>query len=388
MNDEQRIKLEANVAEWLKDHVYTELTNANGVELWRCQKPGSHNLAFDICVTRYGTAVFGDIGHLTFDIDASYGLGYLANTGYHNLHGKLSASCKEEWIDLDAILDTVRGCIYDALDEEEVEYPGGMDIKSLIGWLEVKDAEGEGADLPFGEWASLLERVGRFDEGTSRDIVPAFDLLSESEELLRTSDLWESTFAKPSDHIWRRLVYVQHAAGAIMAQKAAKEAEQATEYCYAMGPADDRWCDDGLAAFVSDRELPMGAVIQRAVVSRRSASSFLPDASEVIEHMANAAHDDNSEFSDNFPDASKEQEAELERLMKPIKAWADRTCDVNFYTVVNDSIESYVVTSEDVVAGEAYRQVLEAQAVPQKAEAPEGYEVVEATADGQPLAGR
>ncbi|RUT30859.1 hypothetical protein WG29040_23255 [Pseudomonas sp. PAMC 29040] len=359
MNDEQRTKLETNVAEWLKDHVYTELTNANGVELWRCQKPGSHNLAFDICVTRYGTAVFGDIGHLTFDIDASYGIHYLANTGLHNLHGKLAASCKEEWIDLDAILDTLRDCIYEVLDDEEVVYPEGLSVQSLIGWLEAKDEEELGPDLPFSQWVELLASVGGFDDRSGRDIVPAFDLLAESEELLRTSDLWESTISKPSDHVWRKLVYVQHAAGAIMAQKAAKEAAQAPEYCYAMGPKDDLWSDDGLAAFVSDRELPMGTVIQRAVVSRRSASSFLPDASEVIEHMGNAADDDNSEFADGFPNETKEQEVELERLLKPLKSWADRTFDVNFYTVAGDSTESYVVTTEDVAAGEAYRKTLE-----------------------------
>lgn len=362
MNDEQCAKLEANVADWLKDHVYTELTNANGVEVWRCQKPGSHNLAFDICVTRYGTAVFGDIGHLTFDIDASYGLRYLANTGFHNLHGKLAASCKEEWIDVDAILETVSDCIYTVLDDEEVEYPGGMDIKSLIGWLDAMAKQREESDLPFDEWSDLLERVGCFDTGTGRDIVPAFDLLAESEELLRTSDLWESTFAKPSDHVWRKIFYVQHAATAIMAQKAAAEdAALAPEYCYSMGPADERWSDDGLAAFVSDHELTMGAVIRRGVISRRSASSFLPDANDVIEHMGNAAEDDNSEFADGFPNETKEQEAELERLLVPLKAWADRTFDVSFYSVLSDSIESYVLTAEDVVAGEAYRKTLEAE---------------------------
>ena len=362
MNEEQRIKLEANVADWLKDHVYTELTKANGVEVWRCQKPGSHNLAFDICVTRYGTAVFGDIGHLTFDIDASYGIHYLANTGYSNLHGKLAKACKEEWIDLDAILDTVRDCICTVLDDEEIEYPGGMDIKSLIGWLEATAKDREESDLPFSEWADLLDSVGRFDTETNRDVVPAFDLLAESEELLRTGDLWETTFTKPTDHVWRKIFYVQHAASAITAQKAAAEAAaQATEYCYAMGPADERWSSDSLASYVSDHELTVGAVIQRAVVSRSSASSFLPDADDVLEHMANAANDENSEFADHFPDATKEQEAELERLLKPLQSWADRTFDVNFYNVESKSIESYVVTAEDVAAGEAYRKILETE---------------------------
>lgn len=350
MNDEQRTKLETNVAEWLKDHVYTELTNANGVELWRCQKPGSHNLAFDICVTRYGTAVFGDIGHLTFDIDASYGIHYLANTGLHNLHGKLAASCKEEWIDLDAILDTVRDCIYEVLDDEEVVYPEGLTVQSLIGWLEAKDEEELGPDLPFSQWVELLASVGCFDDGSGRDIVPAFDLLAESEELLRTSDLWESTISKPSDHVWRKLVYVQHAAGAIMAQK---EKTAAPVYAYALTVQDEYWCDDSLAEFLSDRVIVEGAVIARAEAVYPDASRFLPDVGDVLEHMSNdASASDYSEFVDDFPSVTTEAKAELEPLLEPLKRWANKHCSVRFFRV--ESAEPYTVTSADVAAAKRY----------------------------------
>lgn len=364
MNDEQRTKLEANVADWLKDHVYTELvspTSENGTEVWRCKKPGSNNLAFDICVTRYGIAVFGDIGHLTFDVGDSYGIDFLRHDSIGYVHGKLAESCKQVWIDKDAILEIVRDCICEAMDDEGVEHPEGMSVETLTEWLKEQSSENV-VEPPVDEWLEVLERITEFDDNTDRDVVPAFDLLSENARLLRNGDLWERTITKPSDHVWRKLFYVRHAANAIMAQKAAvEEAAQATEYCYALGPADDRWSDDGLAAFVSDHELAMGAVIQRAVISRRSASSFLPGANDVIEHMGNAACDDNSEFADGFPNETEEQEAELERLLKPIQAWADRTFDVNFYTVVGNTIKSYVVTAEDVAAGEAYRKTLEAE---------------------------
>lgn len=363
MNDEQRGKLEANVSDWLKDHVYTELTNASGVEVWRCKKPGSNNLAFDICVTRYGMAVFGDIGHLTFDVGADYGINFLRNDSLGYLHSKLAASCKAVELDKDSILDSVREAIIEQIDENladelkpEWNAEGG-DLAQLKQWLGEMSREREDESLAYEELLDCIEHIERFDDG-ERDIVPAFDFLAESEKLLCTSDTWEWGITKTTMDVWRKLFYARHAANAIMAQKASKEAEQATKYCYAMGPADDSWSDDGLAAFVSDRELAMGAVIQRGVVSRRSASSFLPDANEVIEHMGNAAADDNSEFADNFPDTTKEQEAELERLMEPMKAWADRTCDVNFYTVLNKSIEAYTVTAEDVAAGEAYRKTL------------------------------
>lgn len=364
MNDEQRAKLEANVSDWLKDHTYTELvspTAANGTEVWRCKKPGSNNLAFDICVTRYGIAVFGDIGHLTFDVGDSYGIDFLRHDSIGYVHGKLAASCKEEWIDKDAILEIVRDCICEAMEDEGVEHPEGMSVEALIEWLKEQSSENV-VEPPVDEWLEVLDYITEFDDNTDRDIVPAFDLLAENARLLRNGDLWERKITKPSDHVWRKLFYVRHAANAIMAQKAAAEsAALATDYCYSMGPTDERWSDDGLAAFVSDHELAMDTVIRRGVISRRSASSFLPDASDVIEHMANAAHDDNSEFADNFPDTTKEQEAELERLLKPLQAWADRTCDVNFYNIAYDSIESYVVTAEDVIAGEAYRKTLEAE---------------------------
>lgn len=365
MNDEQRTKLETDVAEWLKDHVYTELTNANGVEVWRCKKPGSNNLAFDICVTRYGMAVFGDIGHLTFDVGDSYGINFLRHDSIGYVHGKLAASCKAVELDKDSILDSVREAILEQIDENladelkpEWNAEGG-DLAQLKQWLGEMSRKREDETLEYEELLDCIEHIERFDDG-ERDIVPAFDFLVESEKLLCTSDTWEWGITKTTMDVWRKLFYARHAANAIMAQKAAAEAAAlAIEYCYDMGSSDDQWSDDGLAVFVSDRELTMGAVVRRAVVSRSSASSFLPGANDVIEHMANSAHDENSEWADGFPDATKEQEAELERLMEPMKAWADRTCDVNFYTVLNKSIEAYTVTAEDVAAGEAYRKTLE-----------------------------
>lgn len=364
MNQAQSDKLAADTAEWLKDHAYTELTNANGVEVWRCQKPGSIHLAFDICITRFGISVMGDIGSLAFSVGASYGMKFLAGTDEDYIHGKLEASSKATDFDRASFIWHVEGAICDLLAGSRENAPD---------WMGDHPAnQGRGAEIEAwllananldGELSALvvaLREAWAFEADT--DPSKAHEWLADHEELLEVGDSWEWSLRKPTDSVWRRLYRVRHAARMIMAQKiAAQEAAQATEYCYAMGPADDRWSDDGLAAFVSDRELSMGAVIQRGVISRRSASSFLPDANEVIEHMGNAAADDNSEFADGFPNTTDEQEAELARLMKPLQVWADRTCPVNFYTVKADSIESYVVTSEDVVAGEAYRQSLEAE---------------------------
>jgi hypothetical protein len=363
MNEEQRIKLEADTAEWLKDHAYTELANSNGVEVWRCQKPGTIHLAFDISITRFGIAVMGDIGSLTFSVGASYGMKFLAGTDEDYIHGKLEASCKVTDFDRAAFIWHVEGAICDLLSLSRetapdwmADYPANQGRGAEIeAWL----LDNSAADHELSALVVALREARAFE--ADADPSKAHEWLVDHEELLEIGDSWEWGLRKPTDSVWRRLYRVRHAAQMIMAQKVAAEAAaQATEYCYALGPADERWSSDSLASYVSDHELTVGAVIKRAVISRSSASSFLPDADDVIEHMANAADDENSEFADGFPNETKEQKAELERLLKPLQAWADRTFDVSFYAVENDSIESYVVTAEDVAAGEAYRKTLDA----------------------------
>jgi hypothetical protein len=362
MSREEENKLLADSAEWLKDHAYTELANTKGVEVWRCQQPGTVHLAFDICITRFGISVMGDIGSLAFSVGASYGVKFLAGTDGDYIFGKLEASSKTTEFDLPGFIQRVEDVMCDWLSHSRESAPEWMEDysknqgrgKDIEAWL-LANAEGD------GELSALvvaLREAWAFEGDSSA----AHEWLVDHEELLEVSDTWEWDLRKPTDSVLRRLARVRHAARMIMAQKATAEAAaQATEYCYALGPADERWSSDSLASYVSDHELTVGAVIQRAVVSRSSASSFLPDADDVLEHMANAAHDENSEFADNFPDTTKEQEAELERLLKPLQAWADRTCDVNFYNVESKSIESYIVTAEDVAAGEAYRKTLEAE---------------------------
>lgn len=459
MNEQQSANLASNVADWLKGHQYTQLVKTSAIEAWRCKEPGSTNLAFDITITRFGMAAMGDIGNLTFGVGSSYGLEWIANTSLDNLHGKLEPNCKEVWIDKDAILESVRLCICEALEEDEVDYPESIStVAGLIDWLKGEDyAESE---YPLEEWLELLERIGRFDEGTDRDVVPALDLIAESETLLRTADTWEWSYTKPTDHVWRKLYYVRHAARQILAQQAAaeeadvpqvegvdprtpeeqlseivgqlerygyvkpevlpllwaatnlnddvwhervlatalgqidsalaplrlqqqqavnaaREANQyfptpgnlaglmvdsadacllqpapAIEYAYSKTEHSDNWSDDSLASYVSDYELTAGAVIYRGTSLKQDPSYFLPDVDDVINHMANQAHD-NSEYADNFPDLTEEQQAEIDSLLDPLRAWVDRNCEVRFYEV-ND-IEPYTITAEDVAAADAYR---------------------------------
>lgn len=116
---------------------------------------------------------------------------------------------------------------------------------------------------------------------------------------------------------------------------------------------------DGMRSQITDvaqadeRSMNKGAVIYRGEARKQKPSHYVPDADDIVSHMFERASDD-SEHADSFPDVTKEQEEQLEILLEPIRAWADRYCDVKFYEVVD--IQPYTVTAEDVAAAAAYRE--------------------------------
>lgn len=221
VNEQEQNQLAENAAKWLADHRYTQLVNTDGVEVWRCKKPNSINLAFDICVTRFGMSVFGDIDGLIWNVGASYGINFLRNQSIGYLHEKLEASCKEVEIDKPAIFETIIDCICDALEEDGHDGPDREDsVEEIMEWLkEQRDADDDVTGQPYDEWLDLMESVAAFDEGRDRDVVPAFDLLAESEGLLRRGDLWETSITMPTKSLMQRLEYVRYAANQIMAMK-------------------------------------------------------------------------------------------------------------------------------------------------------------------------
>jgi hypothetical protein len=221
MNQEQENKLAADTAEWLKDHAYTELANTNGVEVWRCQKPGTIHLAFDICITRFGIAVFGDIGSLAFSVGASYGMGFLAGTDGDYIYGKLEASSKATEFDRPGFIQRVEDAMCDWLSHSRESAPDWMEDysknqgrgKDIEAWL-LANSEGD------GELSALvvaLREAWAFEGDSSQ----AHEWLAEHEELLEVSDTWEWDLRKPTDSVLRRLARVRHAAQMIVAQKAA-----------------------------------------------------------------------------------------------------------------------------------------------------------------------
>lgn len=231
MDEKERNALTARIASDLANHQYTQLVNENGVEVWRCKEPGNIFYGFDICVTRFGMSVMGDIGALVFHVGASYGINFLRHQSDGYLYEKLDGDCKREVIHFDAIRDTVCGCIAGRIDEElpsdeMPEWISDMQDKGatleqaeqLMEWMQERE-DADDDRLPFAELIEIIEEVETFTDGRDSDVVLAYDFLQQHEQLIGGSDLWETTISRPCPSLMQRLYYVRHAANAIMAIK-------------------------------------------------------------------------------------------------------------------------------------------------------------------------
>lgn len=217
MSHEQYAK---NAAEWLKDHQYTCMTDANGVEVWRCQKPGSIHLAFDICITRFGMTMFGDADSLVFNVGSGYGLDFLARNPDGYMIEKLDERYRREReFDCERFEAIVFEAITERLERElpdDHAQPECTTLEELAEWIEEQEFENELGDL-----VDVAGEALSIDENPVR----VFDWLRDNEEALDISDTWEYRTDRPSSSLLRRLHYISHAARQILAIKADQEAQ-------------------------------------------------------------------------------------------------------------------------------------------------------------------
>ncbi len=212
------VQFAKNAADWLKDHQYACLADANGVEVWRCKKPDSIHLAFDICITRFGMTMFGDTGSLVFNADSSYGLPFLARNPDGYMIEKLDERYRSEReFDQDAFESIVFEAIIERLREDLPDGHDQPECTTLAGLAEWIEEQGFESDL--AELVDVAHEALFIDENEVR----VFDWLRENEEALGLSDTWELRTDKPSESLMRRLHYISHAARQILAIKAAQQ---------------------------------------------------------------------------------------------------------------------------------------------------------------------
>ena len=90
-----------------------------------------------------------------------------------------------------------------------------------------------------------------------------------------------------------------------------------------------------------------GGTVYRGIECKDDPATFLPDQDDLLEHMSERACDsDAGEWADNYPVPDAEAKAELERAMQPLKAWARKHCQPEFFTIKD--ITPHIVSAEDV----------------------------------------
>ncbi|WP_313453491.1 hypothetical protein [Stutzerimonas nitrititolerans] len=145
------------------------------------------------------------------------------------------------------------------------------------------------------------------------------------------------------------------------------ESTAAPEEVWSVNGDDGSWDYPSLAALLRDNYgspddgtsfgpflgngLKVGDTVQRAIVCKDDPAGFLQDADEVQEWMSERAYDsDASEWADNYPELDEEAEAALEKALEPLKAWARKHCQPDFFTVKD--ITPHTVTEADVRAAQ------------------------------------
>lgn len=237
-------KFEQRAAHDMAAFKYTKLSSGLA-EVWRCKNPKDTFFAFDICITRFGIAAFGDFGSLVFNVGSSYGIGFLAGDDVeYYIHSKLDESCKKKEFDQDyfdekrceavcnriASMNEAAGL--DDGDEGYIKVPdrGEEDAESYVGTLRAFCGE-QAENIAFGKpghetWWGMWEFL---DESAS-DSREAHELFSENEGLLLISDTWEYEFEKPCNNLIQRLYMLRHAAKHIMGIKFPEPGSALGEY--------------------------------------------------------------------------------------------------------------------------------------------------------------
>ncbi|MEJ6002747.1 hypothetical protein [Paucibacter soli] len=241
MSNQQHFATEA--ARKLSGFTYTNLSSSgagvDACELWRCQKPGTTNDAFDICVTHRGLAVFGDIDGLLFQ--AGFTMKHLAGDDVAYMHGKLEAQCKEKEFDPNAFQGLVLSFSETAIEDAGLIPPRHPEEQSFAA---LHAGEKRGRRISSSELFAWWRQHGLKTVDTSeaklsqmkvldgvRELLDQASSVSSVEEACGFLDVcasepdslvpkdWSSdvNFHRPCRHLVARLHMVNQAAKAIQA---------------------------------------------------------------------------------------------------------------------------------------------------------------------------
>lgn len=135
----------AHAAENVANHTVERICGRGPTEVWRCTNKGSSIYGFDLVISRFGIAMYGDIDSLVFSVGSQYGIDFLARDSVcAYMISKLEPEYREK---RELCEDSLKQVIIEAgcrlLEEEFVSY---IDTESeeyveLPEWLNSSDCK-------------------------------------------------------------------------------------------------------------------------------------------------------------------------------------------------------------------------------------------------------
>jgi hypothetical protein len=124
-------------AENVKDHTVERVCGNGPTEVWRCTNKGSSCYGFDLVISRFGIAMYGDVDSLVFKVGSAYGIDFLARQSVcQYMISKLEPEYyNKRELDEDALRQVLVEAGCELLEEEFVPYFDGNDDIELAEWV-------------------------------------------------------------------------------------------------------------------------------------------------------------------------------------------------------------------------------------------------------------
>lgn len=214
----------AEAARRLEGHHYSRLTPLDcAAEVWRCKRPDTTNYAFDIVVSRFGIASFGDTANLMFRVGSAYGLPFLAGDDVeYYIHSKLDECCKVEELDEEHYEQVMLETIVNWLADNDYEAPAqeGMPddtYREVLGdWIWVEYRASDVMSDDHDKLYALLDTIANSYATTANE---AHETLATLASELGENYDYDYNFSRPAQHLIQDLYVLRHAARRILALK-------------------------------------------------------------------------------------------------------------------------------------------------------------------------
>jgi hypothetical protein len=206
-------------AENVKDHTVERVCGNGPTEVWRCTNKGSSCYGFDLVISRFGIAMYGDVDSLVFKVGSAYGIDFLARESVcQYMISKLEPEYyNKRELDEDALRQVLVEAGCRLLEEEFVPYTDGDDEIELAEWvggsapitleMVIEEMEKHAPEQVHMHFDSFPDAVNTLLEDRAPNGLQAVEsYISENcEELYLGSEWYEHTISKYEGSLIQRL---------------------------------------------------------------------------------------------------------------------------------------------------------------------------------------